>query len=154
VKCKICGQENCKKHSILLSKVRKLDNFSGSSPPEIFVGKYGYPNVYTGILSPEEYGDTKILSSHELWHERKMPIHNILSLRNKLIYGRTQAHIKQPKNTKFHSTFQEIAMTSKPISTHFILKKPISMNKEKETYVPYTMTTLMSTTTNETAMIV
>ena len=64
--CKICGEENCKKHSFLLGKAITLKEFSGSSPPEIFVGRWNYPNVYTGILSPEESGNMQILSSAEL----------------------------------------------------------------------------------------
>jgi len=133
--CKICGQENCKKHSLLLGKPVKIDNFSGSSPPEIFVGKWNYPNVYTGILSPTEHGNTQIMSSPELWHKNNLQIPNILRMRNQLIYGRTQSNIKKLQ-TKFLSVLKEIAMTHKSISTHFLLKKPISPNKEKESNVP------------------
>ena len=128
--CKICGEENCKKHSFLVGK-KVLKEFSGSSPPEIFVGKWNYPNVYTGILSPQEYGDTSSMSSVELWHQKKLPIPEILRLRNQLIYSRTQNNIKNLKG-KFNDVFKEVAMTSKPISAEFKLKKPISHNEEKE----------------------
>jgi len=133
--CKICGEPDCKKHSILLGKPVSITEFSGSSPPEIFIGKWNYPNVYTGILSPQEHGDTGIMSSHELWHEKKLPITNILNLRNKLIYGRTQSNIKKLQ-TKFLSVLQEIAMTHSSVSAEFKLKKPISPNKERESRVP------------------
>lgn len=138
MKCKICGQEDCKKHSLLLPK-RRIQNFSGSSPPEIFVGKWNYPNVYTGILAPEEYGNTEIMSSPEIWHDKKLSIQEILKFRNQLIYGRTQTNIKKVVSespSKFLSTFQEISMTHKPVSTQFILKKPITINKEKESSAP------------------
>ena len=128
--CKICGVKNCDKHSFFLAKTKRIENFSGSSPPEIFVGKWNYPNVYTGILSPEEYGNTQILSSHEIWHKNKIPIQQIQKYRNKLIYGRTQSNIKK-LNTKFLKTMQEVAMTHKPIASEFSLKKPISPNTEK-----------------------
>lgn len=137
MECKICGEENCKKHSILLNKVIKIDHFSGSSPPEIFVGRWNYPNVYTGILSPQEYGNTEQMSSHEIWHKKKMQIPSILNLRNQLIYGRTQNNIKKPRSpTKFLQTMQEIAMTHSSISTEFKLQKSISPNKEKDSRVP------------------
>lgn len=135
MKCKICGKFNCKKHSILLSKVRKIEQFSGSSPPEIFIGKYNYPNVYTGILSPEEYGSTQIMSSPELWHKEKLNIPQILDFRKQLIYGRTQSNIKKLQ-TKFLSVLKEIAMTHSSVSAEFKLKKPISPNNEKESRVP------------------
>ncbi|MAG28350.1 hypothetical protein CMI47_22725 [Candidatus Pacearchaeota archaeon] len=136
--CKICGSPNCKKHSLLLGKPVKISGFEGSSPPEVFVGRWNYPNVYTGILSPQESGNTQIMSSHELWHENKLPIPSVLQLRNQLIYGRTQGNIKKPLDSKnkFLNVLQEIAMTHKSVSTSFKLKKPISPNKEKETRVP------------------
>jgi hypothetical protein len=132
--CKICGEENCKKHSFLIGK-KIINEFSGSSPPEIFVGKWNYPNVYAGILSPQEYGNTSIMSSVEEWHSKKLQIPEILKLRNQLIYSRKQNNIKQLKG-QFQEAFKEVAMTSKPISAEFKLKKPISQNLEKESRVP------------------
>ncbi|MDP4039934.1 MAG: hypothetical protein Q8P57_05145 [Candidatus Pacearchaeota archaeon] len=133
--CKTCGKESCDKHSFFLGKTINIKNFSGSTPPEIFVGKWNYPNVYTGILSPQEHGNTEILSSSELWHKNKIPISDILKFRNRLIYGRTQSNIKK-LNTKFLSTMSEIAMTHKSVSASFFLKKPITKNLEKETRTP------------------
>ena len=133
--CRICGKSNCEKHKFFLGKTINLKEFSGSSPPEIFVGRWNYPNVYTGILSPTEYGDTQILSSSELWHKNKVPIYRIMQFRNQLIYGRTQNNIKKLQ-TKFLSVMKEVAMTNKSIATEFKLKKPISQNKERESRVP------------------
>ena len=135
-KCKICGEENCKKHSMLIGKPIPLTEFSGSSPPEIFVGKWNYPNVYTGILAPQEHGSTTIMSSPELWHEKKLPIPSILSMRNKLIYGRTQGNIYKPRDKKFLPVMQEVAMTHKSVSTEFRLKKPVSRNPEQDSRTP------------------
>jgi hypothetical protein len=133
--CKICGEENCKKHSFLLGKSIKITEFSGSSPPEIFVGKWNYPNVYTGILSPQEYGNTELMSSAELWHEKKLQIPSILNLRNQLIYARTQSNIKKPQGS-FLNVMQEVAMTHKSISAEYKLQKPISKHLEQDSRVP------------------
>ena len=133
--CKICGNVNCKKHSFLLGKIKNIKDFSGSSPPEIFVRKYNYPNVNIGILSPPSYGETHILSSVEEWHKQKLKIPQILTLRNQLIYGRTKGHIKKT-NEKFTEVMQEVAMAYKPVSTEFKLKKPVSSNKEKDDRTP------------------
>lgn len=133
--CKICKTNNCDKHSFFLAKTRNIKEFSGSSPPEIFVGKWNYPNVYTGILSPEEHGETSILSSPEEWHKNQSSIADILNFRKKLIYGRTQSNIKN-LNTKFLNVMKEVAMTHKSISTEFKLKKQIKINNEKESRVP------------------
>ncbi|MDP1729495.1 MAG: hypothetical protein Q8L27_04800 [archaeon] len=136
--CRICGQSNCKKHTFLFQNIKKISEFSGSSPPEIFVGRYDYPNVNIGILSPQEKGDMEILSSQELWHKNKLKMPEIMNLRSKLIYGRTKSNIRKVlEKTKFISTMQEVAMTSKSISTEFKLQKPvIEKNREKDSYSP------------------
>lgn len=134
-RCRICGEEDCQKHTFFLGKTLNIKEFSGSSPPEIFVGEWNYPNVYTGILSPQETGDTKLLSSHELWHENKISIADILSFRNKLIYGRTQSNIKHLQS-KFHGVMKEVAMTHKSISAEFKLKKAIQPNRENNPKTP------------------
>lgn len=136
MKCKICGEENCKKHSILLGKAISLKEFSGSSPPEVFVGRWNYPNIYTGILAPTEHGNTEVMSSPEKWHEKKLSISSILSMRNKLVYGRTQSNIHKLQEKKFMPVMQEIAMTHRSVGTEFKLKKPVSRNFERETRAP------------------
>ncbi len=138
--CRICGQIGCKKHSFLFENIRKISEFSGSSPPEIFIGKWNYPNVNVGILSPKENGNTELLSSQELWHAQKLSIPQILNLRSKLIYGRNQSNIKKVLSpgakSKFLSTMQEVAMTSKSISLQFKLEKSIQRNVENDNYTP------------------
>src|SRR3989344_7336427 len=86
VRCK--GKGYCGKPCPILSKFsssmqKPKTHFSGSSPPEIFVCRYGYPQVNTGILSPEEYGNTEKYSMPELWHKNNFSIEKILSLRGK-----------------------------------------------------------------------
>jgi len=135
--CKICGMPNCKKHSFLLGKIINLKEFSGSSPPEIFIGKYNYPDINIGILSPQGHGNTEVFSSPEQWHKNNLKIPEILSLRNQLIYGKTKGHIKNFNiNKKFLNTMQEVAMTHKSISTEFKLKKPVSKHDEKDNRSP------------------
>lgn len=133
--CKICEEEDCDKHTFFIGKPVKIQNFSGSTPPEIFIGKWNYPNVYTGILAPQEVGDTKIMSSPEEWHKNKLPISQIIGYRNQLIYGRTQSNIKKLE-TKFLSVMKEVAMTHKSIATEFHLRKPVTANKEQDDRSP------------------
>ena len=140
-KCKICGNINCKKHSFLFENIKRVEGFSGSSPPEIFVGKWNYPDVYVGILSPQEHGNTEMLSSQELWHKNRLPMPEIINLRSKLIYGRTKGNIKKALNTqssnKFLPVMQEVAMSSKSVSTEFKLSRPrIEKNQENDSYTP------------------
>jgi DNA repair protein NreA len=137
VYCKICGKPNCKEHTFLVGKAVSIKEFSGSSPPEIFVGKYNYPNVNIGILSPQTYGNNEIMASPEGWHKEGLNKFQIVELRNELIYGRTQNHIKNlGVGGRFLGTMQEVALTSKSISTEFKLKKGISRHKENNPKTP------------------
>jgi len=131
--CKICGEHNCKKHTFLIGTFKGKE-FSGSSPPEIFVGRYNYPNVNIGILSPTTFGDNKLMTSPEEWNKNNLTINQITNLRNQLIYGRTKKHIK--KTSRFLETMQEVAMTHKSISASFKLKRTITKNYEKESRAP------------------
>jgi len=135
MKCKICGKEDCKKHTMLLGKTEEIKDFSGSSPPEIFVGRWNYPNVYTGILSPKGYGDTGIMSSPEEWHKNNLSVNDILSFRNKLIYGRKQGNIKR-LNDEFSGVMKEIAMAHKSVAMEFKLKKAIQKQEEQDSKTP------------------
>ena len=138
--CKICNEWNCEEHEFQVGKVSWKKEIRGSSPPEIFVGRWNYPNVYTGILAPEEYGNTAILSSHEKWHKLKLQIPEITSLRSRLIYGRAQQHIKHKpfaqNSQSITKVMQEVAMTHKSTATEMILKKPIQREYKQDPSVP------------------
>ncbi len=140
VRCK--GKGYCGKPCRIYAKIQNLlpkskTHFSGSSPPEVFVGRAGYPEVNTGILAPQDYGDKEELSLPEVWYEKNLSINEILSLRSKLIYSRFKSKINYPRyknsntNTnKFLSVMQEISMADKSVSTEFFLKKPIKQEFE------------------------
>ena len=114
-------------------KIKK--HFTGASPPEIFVGRYGYPHVNAGILSPDFHEDTEDLSMPEVWHEKGFGIGDILTRRSKLIYGRFKTGIKRSviKN-RFKELMQEIAMAYKPVSTEVFLKKDPRQHLEVNKY--------------------
>lgn len=133
--CKICNEENCKKHSLPIGRTIKIDKFSGSSPPEIFVGKWNYPDVYAGILSPTTTGENEIMSSPELWHKNNVSIEKIMQLRTQLIYARTSTNIRT-QNKKFLPVMQEVAMTHKSIEAEFKLNKSVNPQKHPDNRVP------------------
>ena len=139
VKCK--GRGYCNKPCPILAKFNFLGkpktHFSGSSPPEIFIGSYGYPYLDTGILAPQEYGNTEEYSMPELWHERNFSIDKILSLRSKLIYARFKSNIKDArKETKFLSLMQEISMSDRKVDTEIVLKNLPSRKINFDSHMP------------------
>src|SRR4030042_6335418 len=122
-RCK--GRGWCGKPCSILLKIKNFFpktklHFSGSSPPEVFVGREGYPIVNTGILAPQEYGDTEQMSLPEIWYEKNLSIQDILNHRSQLIYSRFKSRIndaKIPQSKKFLNTMQEISIASKSVST-------------------------------------
>src|SRR3990167_8960353 len=73
-------------------------NFSGSSPPEIFVGEFNYPNVNTGILAPIKHDEnSNRLSNPEEWFKARLNENEILLNRASMVYSRFVSNVK-PNN--------------------------------------------------------
>ncbi|MDP2924753.1 MAG: hypothetical protein Q8N99_00105 [Nanoarchaeota archaeon] len=143
--CSRCrGRGFCKRPCKIYSKIKDFTpktrtHFSGLSPPEIFVGRFNYPNIQAGILSPDdpELTETEDMGMPEIWHEKRLSISTILSKRSKLIYGKFKTEIKKANiNNKFVNTMQEISMAYKKVSTEFFLKKPPQMTFEINKHTP------------------
>lgn len=96
-------------------------HFSGSTPPEIFVGKFNYPNVFSGILAPTYKGDTSILSSSKSWVRQNVSIDKVLSYRGEMIYGRQISNVKNTK--ELPDVNKQIALSSKSLDIEVFLKK-------------------------------
>lgn len=124
LRCK--GKGLCGKSCSILAKFKKIEktHFSGS-PPEIFVGRIGYPNINAGLLSPEEHDDTEKYSMPEIWYKENFQLDKIIEYRSQLIYPRFKTRIKG--DNSFKSKMQEIALAKKPVSTEFFLKKAPKM---------------------------
>jgi len=133
--CRICGEFECDKHTSTFTTRKLKTSFDGSSPPEVFVGRWNYPNVYAGMLAPEEFGDTLHFSAPELWKNKNYSIDTIAALRNQLIYSRTQTHIKTTPS-KLMGTIKELAMSHKSIASQVELQKPISHEVQHDPHVP------------------
>jgi hypothetical protein len=124
IRCK--GKGLCGKHCYILDKF--IDNapkpklhFSGKSAPELFVGRIGYPYVNSGILTPSENDNISNFATAEEWSANNFSIANVLRLRGQLIYGKAKTNIKS--NDKIKQVTQELALSSKPVSTEIFLKK-------------------------------
>ena len=131
-----------KKFSEKLS-LNSKKQFSGSTPPEIFVGRKDYPKVYTGILSPIEQGNTEQFSSPEAWFKKQASIQEILDYRQKLIYSRFKANVKSVRDNnstnntnRMLSALNQIAMSHKSISAEFSLHKAPKFSVIREPSVP------------------
>ncbi len=100
-----------------LSKYGNLfssDFISGSSPPSVFVGTYGYPKVSVGPMLPPMHGDTMILDSPEHWLGKSLE--EIVNYRLSLVRGIQNIQVTNPTG-RYIENLQEVAMASKPIDS-------------------------------------
>lgn len=121
-----CGRSFCPitaKYNALF-KVKNMlssEDFFGSSPAP-FVGRFGYPYVNVGILSPpEKREDAWIYDAPVHWASNDFDIPQIVDLRSSLINSRFKANIKQ--QNRFLEISQEVGMASKPVDVEITLEK-------------------------------
>ncbi len=121
-KCK--GRGWCGRPCPILQKIKhwrkiltKKKEIEGPSPPGIFVGRFGYPKVWTGLLIAPE-SNSEIYEYPELWYKRKFNIRKILELRGSLVYARSKTHIREGINE-----IQEAAASKREIYLFTKLKK-------------------------------
>lgn len=147
IRCR--GRGYCGMPCKILSKIKKSQpkiktEFSGSSPPEIFVGRSDYPHVYSGILAPDVIGNTENMSMPEKWYENQDDIEKILSYRAGMVYSRFKIKVKNPKlnsansiqSKKFLGLLQDVAIASKPIDASFELKRQPSSKFSLTNHTP------------------
>src|SRR3989338_1958161 len=97
-------------------------DFFGTSPAP-FIGRYGYPHVNIGVLSPQFEGDTSHYDSPRLWSRKEMPIGTIASMRYGLVNSRQQWNVKDARRQgKFVDICQEVGMASKGVEIEVNLK--------------------------------
>lgn len=104
--------------------IENVKDFTGTSPPSIFVGRSFYPKVFVGVLSPpEQQASTEILESPEAWYRNRATIGEILGYRGQMVYSRFRTSVKdRPK--KLEEVVQEVSMSKRSADVEVNLKKP------------------------------
>jgi DNA repair protein NreA len=112
--------------------------FFGSSPAP-FIGRYGYPKVNIGFLSPQFSGDTTHYDSPKLWSKGNFKIETIASMRYGLVNNRTQGHIKNLyKGGKLLNIIQEVGMAKNSAELEVNLKnQPLLNFKSEKEVMPF-----------------
>lgn len=93
-----------------LSKYANLfssDSISGSSPPSVFVGSFGYPKVGVGPMVPPIHGDTSLLDAPERWLGKTLE--EIVNFRLNLVRGIQKVSVHDPSG-RYIESLQELAM--------------------------------------------
>ncbi len=138
-----CGKSRC---PILVKfyakmKVRPLINstkLDGSSPPGVFVGRFGYPKVFVGPLIPPLYGDTSLLDTPEFWVNKS--IDEIVEFRFQLVRGMYLTNVKKVEGNRIIEKTREIALAKSSIETEAEFKKKpvvkITLSSEVQPFGP------------------
>lgn len=122
----LCGLSYCpllakRMAMVKLRRVHRSREIYGSSPPSVFVGRYGYPYVNIGPSLPPITGNTSIYDLPEKW--LGLSLERILDYRWSLITGsrKTSIHnIEDPLIEKIH----EVVLSVKPVEVEIHLEKP------------------------------
>ncbi len=100
-----------------------LKSIAGSSPPGVFVGRFGYPNVNIGPMVPSISGNTEILDTPEWWMGKGFD--EIVDFRYSLLRGYAKAKVSDAqKGGRLIETLQDVAMMTKPVDTELVLARP------------------------------
>lgn len=106
-------------------------DFQGSAPAP-FIGRFGYPRVNMGILSPQFSGDMERYDSPKLWSAQQFPIGSIASLRYSLVNSRTRNDIHNVHQGKFLEIVQETALAKRAVEVEVSLRKPPQLTLKQE----------------------
>jgi len=107
-------ESNWKEYLSRYANLFSSNFISGSSPPSVFVGSYGYPKVLAGPMLPPLHGDTTILDLPEHWLGKSLE--EIVNYRLSLVRGVQSVPVTNPQG-KYIENLQEVAMSSKPIDS-------------------------------------
>ncbi len=110
-------------YRLKIAETLRGGGIGGSSPTDLFIGRYGYPNVYAGPLVPPLFGDTSKLGTPEEW--REMQISDIVEMRSNLVRGMELLKVGDVEKGGMADKIRELALASKPVEAEFeFARKP------------------------------
>lgn len=125
----LCGLSYCPISVKLMAKKimeshKPGRTLEGSSPPSVFVGRYGYPKINIYPSSPPFHGDTSRLEKTSEW--LSMGMEEFLSMRLSLLRGSTPVEVTQAADPgRLFQEIQLMAISGKPVEVDMELEKPI-----------------------------
>jgi len=118
--------------NLFQSHAKLKQDFFGSAPAP-FVGKFGYPNINVGILSPSEITEEAWkFDAPEYWSQTNHKIKDVLGYRSNLVNSKFKANVTDVRKASINSTYepskhlqttQEVALSLKPVDIEISLDK-------------------------------
>lgn len=141
-----CGHKCTIYEKLKVQKKANLNfkkDFYGKTP-NIFVGRFGYPNVNVGFLSTEQ--DNYQQNDAPLhWSKNDYSIQQVVNLRSELVNSSFNSDIHSPvrsasKSKRFEELSRELSLSKNPVDTEVNLKdRPqfrLSFNQEAAPHGP------------------
>ncbi|HLH86572.1 MAG TPA: Nre family DNA repair protein [Thermoplasmataceae archaeon] len=111
-----------------LKRTDRVRRISGSSPPTVFVGRYGYPKINVYPSSPPKSGDTSIYETSSRWLD--LPLEEFLSMRLSLLRGSMPVEVGRAADPDYlFQTIQLMALSNKPVEVDIDLEKPLNVSE-------------------------
>lgn len=102
--------------------VRFGKEIDGSSPPGIFIGRFGYPNVFVGPLVTPQKGDTTLLDTPEAWLGTAHSAMDIATFRMSLCRGMQRVGITD-LGARMVGQMRDIALSRDSLATQAAFKR-------------------------------
>lgn len=116
----------CLKRQVVFNMKKTLikDSFFGSAPAP-FVGRWNYPNINVGILSPQHMGEENWkYDAPKHWSKNHYKIPSLVNMRSELINAMFKANVKDvTKTSKYLDLSKDVGMASKPVDIEVKLEK-------------------------------
>jgi hypothetical protein len=107
------------------------DSAYGPSPPSLFVGRHGYPNVNLGpLMTPGEVDQPGLMDEPSSW--TGMQLGDVLAMRSGLIRGNATVEVSDARRirdpTRATEVTQELAMAAKPAYTELSFSREVDLD--------------------------
>ncbi len=115
-------------------EIKKEFSGSGQAP---FIGRFGYPYVNIGILSPQFSEKTGIYDKPKEWSKKGFSVNKIAGMRYELVNSRQKADVYSLKG-RIVEVCQEVGRALKPVELEVNLKERPRLKLEQESeIIPY-----------------
>jgi hypothetical protein len=113
----------------ILPKLRKTREYNGPSPPSLFVGRFGYPNVRLGPMAALNWQEIHKMDEPDLW-QTKMSLEDVVNLRAQMFRFMAEpvkvTDVTSP--TKILEITQEQIQSSSPVDLEVKFSKTPQLN--------------------------
>ncbi len=134
--CPILVKYDAFARTLPMVSAKELD---GSSPPGLFVGRFGYPKVSLGPLISPVHGDTLLLDTPEEWVGRSVA--EVVGFRTMLVRGTQRFHVLDAeKPLRLVDDVQTLALARESIEVEATFRRAprghLSLSDELPPYGP------------------